>query len=243
MTSKKAPQAPASAAQLAESTGSAAGLPPAAPAAAAKAGRHAKKPPVASAPPRKAKALPAKSPEKALLTSEEDRRKAPDSPGPAESLLAKSPEKVVVEHVEVKGAAKKESPGRPAHAPGTPKLVTPVKRLLSADLPSEAHATCCSCSSEICSCVHVLSREALTSAMYVMLRCFPGHEAENRPGRPCDGRKRKQLLQMHGTARAASNSLMCGLCRVRGPCAEAPEPAGQDAHDDTWRQQGDWSCR
>ena len=114
---RRPPQAPASAAQLAESTGSAAGLPPAAPAAAAKAGRRAKKPPVASAPPRKAEALPAKSPEKALLTSEEDRRKAPDSPRPAESLLAKSSEKVVLEPVEVKRAAEKKSPGRAAHAP------------------------------------------------------------------------------------------------------------------------------
>ena len=50
------------------------------------------------------------------------------------------------------------------------------------------------------------------------------------------------LLQMHGYTRAAFNSLMCGLCRVRGPRAEAPEPAGQDAYDDTWCQQGDWRC-
>ena len=171
-TSKKAPQAPASAAQLAESTGSTAGLPPAAPAAAASASRRAKKPPVASAQPRKAKTLPAKSPEEALLTSEEDRRNAPDSPGLAESLLAKSPKKVVLEPVEVKGAAKKKSPGRAARAPGTPKLATPVKRPLSADLPSEAHATCGSCSSGICSCVHGLSREARTCTMYVMLCCF-----------------------------------------------------------------------
>lgn len=179
--------------QLAESAGSPAGLPPAAPAAAAKAGRRAKKPPVASAPPRKAETLPAKSPEKALLTSEEDRRKAPDSPGPAESLLAKSPEKVVLEPVEVKGAAKKKSPGRAAHAPGTPKLATPVKRPLSADLPSEAHATCCSCSSEICSCVHVL---VVRHSPLQCTSCFaasPGHEAENRPGRPWGEWKRKQF--------------------------------------------------
>ena len=141
--------------QLAEHTGLTASLPPAAPAAAANAGGRAKKPPVASAQSRKAETLPAASPEKALLTSEEDRRNAPDTLGPAESLLAKNPEKVVLEPVEVKGAAKKKSPDRAAHAPGSPKLATPVKRPLSADLPSEARASYCSYSLEICSCVHL----------------------------------------------------------------------------------------
>lgn len=152
---------------------------------------------MASAQSRKPETLPAASPEKALLTSEEDRRNAPDSLGPAESLLAKNPEKVVLEPVEVKGAAKKKSPGRAARAPGTPKLATPVKRPLSVDLPSEACASCCSYSSEICSCIYLLSPEALTTIMYVILWCSaasPGHEAGNRPGRPCDGWKRKQFV-------------------------------------------------
>jgi hypothetical protein len=81
-----------------------------------------------------AETMVSKSLEEALPPSEEGMRNASGRLEPAESSLITSPEKVLLEAVERQESTKTKSLGRAAH---TPKLVTPVKRPVSAGLPRE----------------------------------------------------------------------------------------------------------